>query len=500
MSKTTTYDEFLTVEGNNDGITNTKEGSAVTPSGSGATTPTVPTFTPGWNKDATEYTDGAGELWHWKNEQLYNSNDISWEDVQAALKARGLPGEEAPTRPLVDVTPTVTQPIGYGSYLSGANGSGYGEYLANAGKGVQAGYDQAVAAARRGYEQGKATYGASGESLARAGLTGSGYGDYLEGKAFSAMQQNIGAAERGRAQSYADYLTSAEQSAASLAEYLAGQEAAAKEKLDLAINGAITSAIKSGGKYVSREELKEYAAQKGVAFDDATMAIITDRLAAQGITVADKATVDDYNMTAAAEAIATDIHATGAKMVSEEDIAALVMKSTVPVTAEAIKSALAGLNVTVKPSAEIENAVPTGFGADAINYWMNEFYTALNSISYGNNNASEQVKEIIDKMVANGYDKNVAETIKNLVLNEIQNPKVTMDAATTKIYDEGVDDLFGLGNLSDIGLEFDDKKKQAEVILNGMLAKGVPEEKVAELIDIWNAMYPDMELVDFAEE
>lgn len=302
MSKTTTYDEFLTVEGNNDGITNTKEGSAVTPSGSGATTPTVPTFTPGWNKDATEYVDESGMKWSHSNQLrpdlLYNEYNINWEDWH---NGHGMP-KDVPTKPLVDVKPTVTQPMGFGSYLSGANGSGYGEYLANAGKGVQAGYDQAVAAARRGYEQGKATYGASGESLARAGLTGSGYSDYLEGKAFSAMQQNIGAAERGRAQSYADYLTSAEQSAASLAEYLAGQEAAAKEKLDLAINGAITSAINGGSKYVSIEALKEYAAQQGVAFDDATMASITDRLAAQGITVADRATVENYNNTEAANA------------------------------------------------------------------------------------------------------------------------------------------------------------------------------------------------------
>lgn len=203
---------------------------------------------------------------------------------------------------LTDVTPTVSQPSGYGSYLSGANGSGYGEYLANAGKGVQAGYDQAVAAARRGYEQGKATYGASGESLARAGLTGSGYGDYLEGKAFSAMQQNIGAAETARAASYADYLTRSEESAASLAAYLAGEEAAAKENLDLAINSAVATAINSGSKYVSREALAEIAAQAGVVFDEATMAAIAERLAAQGITVADRATVENYNNTEAANA------------------------------------------------------------------------------------------------------------------------------------------------------------------------------------------------------
>lgn len=343
--------------------TNTTPVADVTPTGdttgtSGTAPTTTPTFTPGWNKDATEYTDGAGELWHWKNEQLYNSNDISWEDVQSALKARGLPGEEAPTRPLVDVTPTVTQPIGYGSYLSGANGSGYGEYLANAGKGVQAGYDQAVAAARRQYEQNRANYGASGESLARAGLTGSGYGDYLEGKAFSAMQQNIGAAETARAASYADYLTRSEESAASLAAYLAGEEAAAKENLDLAINSAVASAIKNGSKYYSVEDLNEIAAQAGVVFDEATMAAITERLAAQGITVADRATVENYNNTeaanAAVNAIVSNIYATGAKVVSEEDIAALVMQSTVPITAEAIKSGLAGFSITVKPQAEID--------------------------------------------------------------------------------------------------------------------------------------------------
>ena len=365
---------------------------------------------------------------------------------------------------LTDVTPTVSQPSGYGSYISGANGSGYGEYLANAGKGVQAGYDQAVAAARRGYEQGKATYGASGESLARAGLTGSGYGDYLEGKAFSAMQQNIGAAETARAASYADYLTRSEESAASLAAYLAGEETAAKEKLDLAINSAVASAINSGSKYYSIEDLNEIAAQKGVVFDEATMAAITERLAAQGITVADRATVENYNNTEAANAevnaIVSNLYATGAKVVSEEDIAALVMQSTVPITAEAIKSGLAGLGITVKPQAEIDGAVPTGFGADAINYWMGELYTALNSAKYGNTKSSNEVQAIIDKMVDNGYDKKTAVKIKNLVLGQIMNPDVTMSDTVQKHYDEGVAELFALGNLDEAKLDFTSIKKQ----------------------------------------
>lgn len=49
-------------------------------------------------------------------------------------------------------------------------------------------YDATVRSAETDYEKSKALYGANAERLGRAGLTGSGYTDYLTGAGFSAMQ------------------------------------------------------------------------------------------------------------------------------------------------------------------------------------------------------------------------------------------------------------------------------------------------------------------------
>ena len=53
---------------------------------------------------------------------------------------------------------------------------------------VQKQYDAIVRSAETDYEKSKALYGANAERLGRAGLTGSGYTDYLTGAGFSAMQ------------------------------------------------------------------------------------------------------------------------------------------------------------------------------------------------------------------------------------------------------------------------------------------------------------------------
>lgn len=414
-------------------------------------TGSTPTVAVGWNKDSTKYTDGRGQEWNWNNGQLYNANGISWDDAHIVLDAEengvlGADGkyqvsEAAPVRP----TGTTG---GYGGYLmgsstpvvtpsraAGAAPSGYADYLKGDGKGVAEGFDQAVAAAREEYARNRATFGARAESLGRAGLTGSGYGDYLEGKAFTAMQQKIGAAETAKAQSYADYLTQKEAAASSYAAYLAGEEQAAKEKLDLAINGAITSAINSGSKYVSLEALNEYAAQQGVAFDDATMASITERLAAQGITVADRATVENYNnteaTTAAANDIVNEILSSGLKTVSDEVLAHYAAQYSVPVDVNAIKGTLAGLGVTVKPQAEIDNAVPTGLGEEAVSYWANEFYNAM---TFG---SEDDIQNVADRMLEKEYDQNQVNRIKEYVQTKMSGTGPTLTYETyEKIYEK----------------------------------------------------------------
>lgn len=115
---------------------------------------------------------------------------------------------------------------------------------------AQRAHDEAVRAAETDYEKTKALYGANAERLGRAGLTGSGYGDYLTGAGFSAMQgAKVAAAdtkaltEAQQRSDYASYLMGVEQTNAQLqaqadaanrqsyAEYLT-REGGVKETID----------------------------------------------------------------------------------------------------------------------------------------------------------------------------------------------------------------------------------------------------------------------------
>lgn len=84
-------------------------------------------------------------------------------------------------------------------------------------------YDAIVRSAETDYEKSKALYGANAERLGRAGLTGSGYTDYLAGAGFSAMQgAKVAAAdtkaltEAQQLSDYASYLKGVRQTNAQL--------------------------------------------------------------------------------------------------------------------------------------------------------------------------------------------------------------------------------------------------------------------------------------------
>ena len=137
-------------------------------------------------------------------------------------------------------TPTATTPAAaapqkamtYEEYLSqyGKNpeyvqAQSYADYLTRTGMAgaAQKQYDATVRAAETDYEKSKAMYGANAEALGRAGLTGSGYGDYLTGAGFSAMQgAKVAAAdtkaltEAQQRSDYANYLMGVEQTNAQI--------------------------------------------------------------------------------------------------------------------------------------------------------------------------------------------------------------------------------------------------------------------------------------------
>jgi hypothetical protein len=134
---------------------------------------------------------------------------------------------------------------------------GYAEYLKRTGMaGVsQKQYDATVRSAEADYAKGKATYGQKAETLGQRGLTGSGYGDYLTGASFAAMQNaKVAAADTKAltdaetARGYGEYLTGVQQAnaqaAAQAANANAVAEAEAKAQNDAAYNSAV-SGVKS---------------------------------------------------------------------------------------------------------------------------------------------------------------------------------------------------------------------------------------------------------------
>ena len=113
----------------------------------------------------------------------------------------------------------------YGQQAQLMQAQSYGDWLAAGGMAgaAQKAYNEAVRAAETDYEKSKAMYGANAEALGRAGLTGSGYGDYLTGVGFSGMQgAKVAAAdtkaltEAKQRSDYASYLMGVQQTNAQL--------------------------------------------------------------------------------------------------------------------------------------------------------------------------------------------------------------------------------------------------------------------------------------------
>ena len=128
-------------------------------------------------------------------------------------------------------------------------GMSYTEWLTKGGMNgmAQKQYDAAVRAAETDYAKSRALYGQNAETLGRAGLTGSGYSDYLTGAGFSAMQgAKVAAAdtkaltEAQQRLSYADYLAGVDAQNAQLAA-----QAEAQQQLDYENYLAKSAEIKS---------------------------------------------------------------------------------------------------------------------------------------------------------------------------------------------------------------------------------------------------------------
>lgn len=120
--------------------------------------------------------------------------------------------------------PTTTVAGSYGQWLENRaknmqientpqNAKSYADYLLSLGGNPVGNYNAQVKSANAQYDRARASYGQAAEKLAKAGLSGSGYGDYLEGLAYSQRAADISAAQQNAQNemkqgfaSYADYL------------------------------------------------------------------------------------------------------------------------------------------------------------------------------------------------------------------------------------------------------------------------------------------------------
>lgn len=132
--------------------------------------------------------------------------------------------------------------------------NGYAAWLKLYGTDAQAAYDTAARAADNAYDRSGSRYGARGEALARAGLTDSGYGDYLDGVAYATRAKALSDAAERQA-------TVARENRRSYVEYLEAQGERRQSVLGSIKGQGITNAEVAGA----------YARACGMSDEDAEM-------------------------------------------------------------------------------------------------------------------------------------------------------------------------------------------------------------------------------------
>lgn len=164
--------------------------------------------------------------------------------------------------------------------------------------------EKSIQDANRAYVHSQPTYGANAEALLSRGLTGSGYSDYIAGKAYATQRADIAAARETEAQSrrvadvrYADAIDQADQQYANAA-------ASAQGKYADYISGLKGNVISDNAKF-EEEARNAYSNLIGLAEEGASEAYINSYIAKYGDYYgwsdaekkAIKDVVDDYKAT-----------------------------------------------------------------------------------------------------------------------------------------------------------------------------------------------------------
>lgn len=168
--------------------------------------------------------------------------------------------QSAPAAP--QAAPTTVQAVdGYGKFLetlannkrienTPTNAKTYADYLTYIGQDPIGDYNAKVRKANLDYAKGLATYGQAAEKMAKSGMTGSGYGEYLQGLAYQGKQSAVGAAQK-------EAQAAMKQTFSGYGEHLEGVKGTNEQN---AINGIVSGLLEG-------DAAKAYARQQGVTED-----------------------------------------------------------------------------------------------------------------------------------------------------------------------------------------------------------------------------------------
>lgn len=194
---------------------------------------------------------------------MSNSNN-GYGDYLEEQKKQQQPAAPNATPPAATPAPaahTTRAVDGYGQFLetlannkkienTPTNAKTYADYLTYLGQDPVGDYNAKVRQANLEYQKGLATYGQNAEKMAKSGLVGSGYGEYLTGIAYQGKQSAVGAAQR-------DAKAAIDKNYASYGDYIEGLKSTNEQN---AINGILSGALEG-------DAAKEYARSQGVTED-----------------------------------------------------------------------------------------------------------------------------------------------------------------------------------------------------------------------------------------
>lgn len=427
---------------------------------------------------------------------MSNTNGSYLEEEQKK-QAQGVPVAQ-PVAPQAQPT-SVQTADGYGKFLetlannkkienTPTNAKTYADYLTYTGQDPVGDYQAKVRQANLDYAKAMSTYGQNAEKLAKSGLAGSGYGDYLQGLAYSGKQSTVAGAQK-------EAKAAINQSFASYGDYIEGLKNTNEQT---AMTGIINQMLEG-------DAAKEYARSQGVT-EDRLEYVLSQASASVSAAKAQKAQ-EAQALLANATAAVTELTSGGQTMdAAIASLAGVYDKDTLDKVKENLQNATnAQFDASIKGATGVANyndelvqqkasgaiteeqykaQVVAGQGK---NYEFVQKFVDSNDASglseYAKANGldisggtTDQVNAVVDHMAANGYitkeqqQKYYADSWSNTITDIDYNSKQAVNTI------ENIGNLLASGKLS---------KEQYNSLRAKVLGGVVRKYGTAENIEIW---------------